>query len=96
MSKKQIVVRPEESMDPQDVYSKKKVINKRHLFKNDFYEKELRKLEIELVKLQNWVKKTNQKIVIIMEGRDGAGKGGTIKALTSHLNPSWLSHCCTE
>lgn len=87
MSKKQIVVRPEESMDPQDVYSKKKVINKRHLFKNDFYEKELRKLEIELVKLQNWVKKTNQKIVIIMEGRDGAGKGGTIKALTSHLNP---------
>lgn len=87
MSKKQIVVRPEESMDPQEVYSKKKVINKRHLFKNDFYEKELRKLEIELVKLQNWVKKTNQKIVIIMEGRDGAGKGGTIKALTSHLNP---------
>lgn len=63
------------------------MINKRHLFKNDFYEKELRKLEIELVKLQNWVKKTNQKIVIIMEGRDGAGKGGTIKALTSHLNP---------
>lgn len=87
MSKKQIVVRPEESMDPQEVYSKKKVINKRHLFKNEFYEKELRKLEIELVKLQNWVKKTNQKIVVIMEGRDGAGKGGTIKALTSHLNP---------
>ena len=87
MSKKQIVIRPEESMNPEDVYSKKKVINHRHLFKNDFYEKELRKLEIELVKFQNWVKKTNQKIVIIMEGRDGAGKGGTIKALTSHLNP---------
>ncbi len=87
MSKKQIVIRPEETLDPKEVYSKKKVINKRHLFKNDFYEKELRKLEIELVKFQNWVKKINQKIVIIMEGRDGAGKGGTIKALTSHLNP---------
>lgn len=87
MSKKQIVIRPEESLEAQEVYSKKKIINNRNLLKNEFYEKELRKLEIELVKLQNWVKKTNQKIVIIMEGRDGAGKGGTIKALTSHLNP---------
>lgn len=86
MGKKQIVVRPEESLDPKEVYSKK-IINNRHLLKNDFYEKELRKLEIELVKFQNWVKKTKQKIVIIMEGRDGAGKGGTIRALTTHLNP---------
>ncbi|RDU73150.1 polyphosphate kinase 2 [Helicobacter aurati] len=87
MGKKQIVVRPEESLEPKEVYSKKKIINHHHLFKDDFYEKELRKLEIELVKLQNWVKKTKQKIVIIMEGRDGAGKGGTIRALTTHLNP---------
>ncbi len=86
MSKKQIVIRPEESLDVNEVYSKK-IINDRNLFKNDFYEKELRKLEIELVKLQSWVKKANQKIVIIMEGRDGAGKGGTIRALTTHLNP---------
>ena len=87
MSKKQIVIRPEECLDPKEVYSKSKVINKRHLFKSEFYEKELRKLEIELVKFQNWVKKTKQKVVVIMEGRDGAGKGGTIRALTTHLNP---------
>lgn len=87
MGKKQIVVRPEESLDPKKVYSKKKIINNLHLLKVDFYEKELRKLEIELVKFQNWVKKTKQKIVVIIEGRDGAGKGGTIRVLTTHLNP---------
>lgn len=38
-------------------------------------------------KLQNWVKNTSQKIVVIMEGRDGAGKGGSIKALSEYLNP---------
>ena len=86
MGKKQIVIRPEEQKPSHEVFSKK-TINGKHLLKDEFYEREFRKLEIELVKFQNWVKKTNQKIVIIMEGRDGAGKGGTIKALTSHLNP---------
>jgi polyphosphate kinase 2 len=44
-------------------------------------------LQIELVKLQNWVKDTGQRIVIVFEGRDAAGKGGTIKRFTEHLNP---------
>jgi polyphosphate kinase len=53
----------------------------------DVYEREKRLLQIELVKLQNWVKDTGQKLVIIFEGRDAAGKGGTIKRFTEHLNP---------
>ena len=51
------------------------------------YEYLKRPLQVELVKLQNWVKSTGQKIVIIFEGRDAAGKGGTIKRFTEHLNP---------
>jgi len=51
------------------------------------YDAELKKLHIELVKLQDWVTHTGQKIVIIFEGRDTAGKGGTIKALTERVSP---------
>ena len=51
------------------------------------YEKEKARLQIELLKVQNWVKLTGQKIVIICEGRDAAGKGGTIKRFMEHLNP---------
>ena len=51
------------------------------------YESELRRLQIELVKLQEWVKATGQKIAIVFEGRDAAGKGGTIKRITEPLNP---------
>ena len=51
------------------------------------YEYRKRPLQVELVKLQNWVKSTGQRIVIIFEGRDAAGKGGTIKRFTEHLNP---------
>jgi polyphosphate kinase len=51
------------------------------------YEKELAKLHCELVKLQRWVQATGAKIVIVFEGRDGAGKGGTIKALTERVSP---------
>ena len=53
----------------------------------DEYEHRKRPLQIELVKLQNWVKSTGQQIVIVFEGRDAAGKGGTIKRFTEHLNP---------
>jgi polyphosphate kinase 2 len=52
-----------------------------------FYEKELKRLQIELVKLQYWVKHTGLKVVMIFEGRDAAGKGGTIKRITEGLNP---------
>ena len=51
------------------------------------YERELTKLQIELLKLQNHVKEKGLKILMIFEGRDAAGKGGTIKRITEHLNP---------
>jgi polyphosphate kinase 2 len=51
------------------------------------YARELKKLHVELVKLQEWTKHTGAKICIIFEGRDGAGKGGTIKALTERVSP---------
>lgn len=51
------------------------------------YEKELEKLQIELVKLQSWVKQEGLKVVVIFEGRDAAGKGGVIKRITEKLNP---------
>jgi polyphosphate kinase len=51
------------------------------------YEDELIQLQIELVKLQNWAKEKNKRILIVLEGRDAAGKGGLIKTITQHLNP---------
>ncbi|RBQ32408.1 polyphosphate kinase 2 [Arcobacter sp. FW59] len=51
------------------------------------YQKKLTKLQIELLKLQNYVKSNGLKVLIIFEGRDAAGKGGTIKRITEHLNP---------
>ncbi len=53
----------------------------------EFYEKELARLQIELVKLQEWVKHEGLKVVVIFEGRDAAGKGGVIKRVTQCLNP---------
>ena len=57
---------------------------------NKLYNKALKELQIELVKLQNWVISEGKKIAIIFEGRDAAGKGGTIKRITENLNPR---HC---
>ena len=51
------------------------------------YESELKTLQIELLKMQNHIKDTGQKVLMIFEGRDAAGKGGTIKRITEHLNP---------
>jgi len=51
------------------------------------YESELKQLQIELLKMQNHIKDTGQKVLMIFEGRDAAGKGGTIKRITEHLNP---------
>jgi polyphosphate kinase 2 len=51
------------------------------------YERDKRLLQIELLKLQYWVKETGQRIVVLFEGRDAAGKGGTINRFTEHLNP---------
>jgi polyphosphate kinase 2 len=55
--------------------------------KNRFYDKELRKLQIELIKFQEWIKYNKMKVIIIFEGRDAAGKGGLIKRITQKLNP---------
>jgi polyphosphate kinase 2 len=54
-----------------------------------FYNKELRRLQVELVKLQEWVKYKKLKVVVIFEGRDAAGKGGVIKRITQCLNPRY-------
>jgi polyphosphate kinase 2 len=51
------------------------------------YETHKKKLQVELLKVQNWVRQTGQRIVVICEGRDAAGKGGTIKRFMEHLNP---------
>ena len=51
------------------------------------YEEQKAQLQVELLKVQDWVKETQSKIVILFEGRDAAGKGGTIKRFTEHLNP---------
>lgn len=69
--------------DPQvgDVKAKERKI------KNDVYEKELAKLQVELVKMQEWIKAEKLRVVVIFEGRDAAGKGGVIKRITESLNP---------
>ena len=57
------------------------------MLRRDAYEKQKALLQVELLKMQEWVKSTNQRIVMLFEGRDAAGKGGTIKRFTEHLNP---------
>jgi polyphosphate kinase 2 len=52
-----------------------------------FYDKELERLQLELVKFQYWIKKQNLRVCLVFEGRDAAGKGGTIKRIHSPLNP---------
>jgi polyphosphate kinase 2 len=61
--------------------------NKPKKLKNKVYEAAMAKLQIELVKLQEWIKYKGLKVVVIFEGRDAAGKGGTIKRITQSLNP---------
>ena len=58
-----------------------------NLLRRSVYEKEKFRLQVELLKLQAWVKETGQRVVIVFEGRDAAGKGGTIKRFMEHLNP---------
>ena len=54
---------------------------------NKRYEKELRKLQTKLCHLQDWVKHKGLRVIILFEGRDGAGKGGTIRAITERVSP---------
>ncbi len=66
---------------------KKKRKNKPYKIPNDLYEKELHRLQVELVKLQEWIKYKGLRLVVIFEGRDAAGKGGVIKRITQYLSP---------
>ena len=59
----------------------------KNLMQRATYEEQKYRLQVELLKFQNWVKDTGQRVVIIFEGRDAAGKGGTIKRFMEHLNP---------
>ena len=62
-------------------------INKAGRVKRKYYEDELARLQIELAKLQAWIKQEGLKVVVIFEGRDAAGKGGVIKRISERLNP---------
>jgi polyphosphate kinase len=73
--------KPEGKAGPAVVKTERKKI------KNKVYEAELANLQIELVKLQEWIKHEGLKVVCLFEGRDAAGKGGTIKRITQSLNP---------
>ncbi|WP_438308608.1 polyphosphate kinase 2 [Pseudomonas guariconensis] len=70
-----------------------KAVNKKHKYElpeklgRKTYEQELKRLHVELVKLQQWVVAKGLKVCVVFEGRDGAGKGGTIKALTERVSP---------
>ncbi len=66
---------------------KNKEVDLDAVMENMRYEAELESLQVELVKLQRWVQKQNKRLAIIFEGRDAAGKGGTIRRFTEHLNP---------
>ncbi len=65
----------------------KKTKSGRTVLQKDYYEKELVRLQVELVKLQEWIKAKQLKVVVLFEGRDAAGKGGVIKRITQCLNP---------
>lgn len=64
-----------------------KAVDIEEVRKTLLYEQELRQLQVELVRLQRWVQNEGQRIAILFEGRDAAGKGGTIRRFTEHLNP---------
>lgn len=66
--------------------SKENEGGKRQKFSRKAYERQLAKLEIELVKLQGWIVHEGLKVVVLFEGRDSAGKGGTIKRITYRMN----------
>jgi len=70
---------PREALEADETASAK--LGKKH------YEEELARLQLELIKLQEWIKHSGLRVVVIFEGRDAAGKGGTIKRITESLNP---------
>jgi len=83
----EITAEEDESETAEVLQVEPKERKKTKILKSKFYMRELRKLQVELVKLQEWVKAKGLKVVVIFEGRDAAGKGGTIKRITESLNP---------
>ncbi len=79
--------REEEVAKEEKKAKKNKKDKKGKKVKGKFYLKELKRLQIELVKLQEWIKAKGLKVVVIFEGRDAAGKGGVIKRITQRMNP---------
>ena len=79
MSAEALKAHPEQDEDKRKLPHKK--------IKNKVYLKELERLQIELVKLQEWIKHKGLKVVVIFEGRDAAGKGGVIKRITQFVSP---------
>ena len=60
------------------------------------YEHQLLALQIELVKMQTWAREENQRVLVVFEGRDSAGKGGTIQRMREHLNPRFARHVALQ
>ncbi|NTW44020.1 MAG: polyphosphate kinase 2 [Anaerolineaceae bacterium] len=91
MSKKPKQKKKNEKEVPADLVTDKvnspEIKEEKVALNSKLYEKELRRLQIELVKLQEWVKDQGLKVIVIFEGRDAAGKGGVIKRITESLNP---------
>ena len=73
--------------DAEDQNTSPDTVNTRGRLKKKFYESELARLQIELAKLQAWIRQEGLKVVVIFEGRDAAGKGGVIKRISERLNP---------
>ena len=63
------------------------MLEPRKVLRNVKYEREVENLQVELIKLQQWVIKNNKRVCLLFEGRDAAGKGGAIRRITHHLNP---------
>ena len=86
LSAREIVKKMGEPAKMPKTFEQSKYPYSRKLSRKD-YEKSKLDLQVELLKVQRWVEETGQKVVMIFEGRDAAGKGGTIKRFTEHLNP---------
>jgi polyphosphate kinase 2 len=79
-----VAIHPDDELSPDwkiGAYPYKRLLSRKN------YERQKYRLQVELLKLQAWVKTTGQRVVILFEGRDAAGKGGTIKRFMEHLNP---------
>jgi polyphosphate kinase 2 (PPK2 family) len=76
-----------EDLQTEDTPRRKAATNGQSKLKRTDYEANLRKLQTELCVLQDWVRSTGQRIVVVFEGRDAAGKGGTIRAMTERVSP---------